>query len=139
VQFEIPYMSNYEVEYRFTRTKTDWGIAFFFFHSSHQYMWSFAGSRHVWMGFSGLKYPEGKDFGVRTPLVDGQHTLLLKINADKFEAVVDGKSENLIESPLALEKEVIRDHPAEMTLPYLSVLDWWGDTTIESAILTQYW
>jgi hypothetical protein len=139
VQFEIPYSSDYDVEYRFSRTRTEWGVAFFFFHSDHQFMWSFSGAKHNWIGFSGMKYPEGKDFGIRKELPDGQHTLLLRIHSDKFEAVVDGNIENVIESPLSLEKVDVQDHPAEMKLPFFSVLDWWGDTMIDSATLTQYW
>jgi hypothetical protein len=139
VQFEIPYSSHYDVEYRFSRARTEWGIAFFFFLKSKQYMWSFAGNNYQWMGFSGIKQPKGVELGVKKGLPDGQHILLLKIQPDRLEAHIDGKLENFLDGPLLYQHEVISNHPAEMQLPFFSVLDWWGDTTIESAILTQYW
>jgi hypothetical protein len=139
VQFEIPYSSNYDVEYRFSRTRTEWGIAFFFFLKSKQYMWSFAGNSYQWMGFAGIKQPKGVELGVKKGLPDGQHILLLKIRPDKFEAHIDGKLENFLDGPLLYQHEVISNHPAEMQLPFFSILDWWGDTMVDSATLTQYW
>lgn len=139
VQFEIPYSSNYDVEYRFSRTKTEWGIAFFFFLRGQQYMWSYAGNSYPWMGYAGMKETKGVELGVKKGLPDGQHKLLLKVRPDKFEAHIDDALVNTLDRPLSYEHELISNHPAEMQLPFFAIVDWWGDTVIDSAILTQYW
>jgi hypothetical protein len=140
VQFEIPYSSNYEVEYRFSRSRTAWGITLFFCVSGRQYGWTFSGANIGTLGFIGARNQDDSDVGIsRKILSEGTHSVSIKVRPERLEATLDGQLEGFVDNPLKLKHFRPGGNQPELLDPYFQIHDWWGDTTIESAILTQYW
>ena len=140
-QFFQPLNDNYDLEYKFNRDGGKWGFAFVFFERNRPFMWSFGGSAAPSMGFAGFQGSVGPKNGSTSTIVDRQtHTLLLRIRANRFEAILDGNLESDVRNPLDSKPQGFAGHPAELSsTPNLSIVDWWGITTIESATYTEYW
>lgn len=139
-QFFPPLNDNYDLEYKFSREDNKWGIAFFFFERNRPFMWHFSGSANPSMGFAGFQESLGPKNNSNSTITDRQtHTLLLRIRPNRFEAILDGKLESDIRNPLK-SKEKGTNHPTELTnKPSLSIVDWWGVTTVQSATYTEFW
>jgi hypothetical protein len=140
VQFELPYSDRYDLEFRFSRYRIEWGIGFFFHLSGKQYVWGFAGTKIGTLGFSGAKTAAEDDIGVsKKILTEGPHVVVLKIRPDRLEATLDGNLDNFVDNPLEQKYVRLGGNPPEFLRPYYGILDWWGDSTFDLAVLTQYW
>lgn len=140
-QFFQPLSDNYDLEYKFTRDGGKWGFAFIFFERNRPFMWNYSGNVAPNMGFAGFQKPLGPKNASANTIADRQsHTLLLRIRANRFEAILDGNLESDIRNPLDSKPQGFVGHPAELSnVASLSIVDWWGVTTVESATYTEYW
>jgi hypothetical protein len=140
VQFEIPYTDRYDIEWKFTRFRIEWGVGFFFHISGKQYGWGFAGTKNGKLGFSGAKNPDDTDIGISNKVLsEGSHSVLLRVRPERLEATLDGKLESFVDNPLQQKYKRLEGNPPEFLQPYYAIIDWWGNTTVETAIVTQYW